>query len=89
MDSHINIGMSLTMFDCSVIGNYSVACQQKKNVLVVLPVVLKTSLCNRAHYWNVEGNWRTQRKSTHGKNMDNPHETDSGVKPNTCNTTLI
>ena len=27
---------------------------------------------------NVEGNWRTQRKSTLGENMKNPQETDSG-----------
>lgn len=28
--------------------------------------------------WNVGGNWRTQRKSTHGENMKNLQETDSG-----------
>lgn len=41
-------------------------------------------LCNWACTccWNVGGNWRTQRKSTHGENMKNPQETDSGQESN-------
>lgn len=56
--------------------------------------ICKPAECVPCHWaltccWNVEGNWRTQRKSTHGENMKNPQETDSGQKSDGGNTTLL
>lgn len=52
-----------------------------------LPLIFKHTKCILCDWaltccWNVGGNWRTQRKSTHGENMKNPQEKDLGQESN-------
>lgn len=52
-----------------------------------LPHIFKPTECILCDWaltccWNVGGNWRTQRKSTHGENMKNLQETDWGQESN-------